>query len=350
MSRLRPWAPALGALLLFAAPLALSDFRLALLAKFLCFAIVAVGLDLAWGYGGMLSLGQGLFFGLGGYAMAMHLKLEASGELLPDFMSWSGVSALPGWWAPFRHAWFAIPMAVLFPAALAAGLGWLVFRSRVRGAYFAILTQALAAIFVILLVSQQGYTGGTNGLTNLSTFMGRDLNAPGTQRLVYLITAAALMGVYLLARALVRSRYGSLLEAVRDAEDRVRFLGYNPTRVKVIAFSVSAAFAGLAGALFVPSVGIVAPGMLGIVPSIEMAIWVAIGGRGTLIGAVAGAIVFSAAKTVFSESLPSAWLYLQGGLLVLVIVAAPRGLAGLVPKRRARPLVPAAPVVEEVAA
>ena len=334
MRTFRKAGPLLGGLLLFAAPLVLSDFRLSLLAKFLCFAIVAIGLDLAWGYGGMLSLGQGLFFGLGGYAMAMHLKLEASAGGLPDFMAWSGVTQLPGWWKPFRHAWFALPAAVILPMLLAAALGWLVFRSRVRGGYFAILTQALAAIFAILLVSQQGLTGGTNGLTNLSTVLGQDINAPATQRVIYLVTAAALMGSYLLTRALVRSRFGSLLVAVRDGEDRVRFLGYDPALVKTIAFALSGALAGLAGALFVPAVGIVAPGMLGIVPSIEMAIWVAIGGRGTLVGAVAGAVLFSAAKTVFSESLPSAWLYLQGALLVTVIVAAPRGLATFMPRGR----------------
>ncbi|MDP8970447.1 MAG: urea ABC transporter permease subunit UrtC [Actinomycetota bacterium] len=311
------------------APLALTDFRLNLLTKFLTFAIVAVGLDVAWGYGGMLSLGQGLFFGLGGYAMGMYLKLEAAAGGLPDFMSWSGTEQLPFWWKPFGLPWFALSAAVLLPAAVAAALGYLIFRNRVRGAYFAILTQALVAIFVLALVGQQGYTGGTNGLTNITTMFGLDLTSPAVQRGLYLVTAATLGLVYLAARQLTDSRFGRLLVAVRDGEDRVRFLGYNAATVKTVAFAFSAAVAGLAGALFVPAVGIIAPGMLGIVASIEMVLWVAVGGRGSLFGAVLGALLLSYGQTVFSENFPSGWLYLQGILLIGVIVAAPRGFAGL---------------------
>ena len=311
-------------------PAVMSEFRLGLLAKYLCFAIVAVGIDLAWGYGGMLTLGQGLFFGLGGYAMGMFLKLqEAGSDGLPDFMVYNGLEKVPSFWEPFRHAWFALPAAVLLPMAVAAGLGALVFRQRIRGAYFAILTQALAAAFVILLIGQQGYTAGTNGLTNMRTMFGYDLNDPTNQRNLYLAVAVCLGVVYLIARQLVASRYGRLLIAVRDGEDRVRFLGYNPTTVKVLAFAVSAGMAGLAGALFVPVVGIMSPAALGIVPSLELLIGVAVGGRATLIGAVVGTILVNYAKTGLSEQFASGWLYLQGALFILVVAFAPKGLAGI---------------------
>lgn len=311
-------------------PATMSEFRLGLLAKYMCFAMVAVGIDLAWGYGGMLTLGQGIFFGIGGYAMGMFLKLQEAGPNgLPDFMVYNGLDHVPALWRPFRHAWLALPAALLLPMALAAGLGALVFRQRIRGAYFAILTQALAAAFVILLIGQQGYTAGTNGLTNMRQMFGYDLNDPVNQRNLYLVVAAALGGVYLLARHLVASRYGRLLIAVRDGEDRVRFLGYNPTTVKVVAFTVAAGMAGLAGALFVPVVGIMSPALLGIVPSLELLIGVAVGGRATLIGAVGGTVLLGYAKTGLSEQFASGWLYLQGALFILVVAFAPRGLAGL---------------------
>lgn len=326
-----------AAALLLVAPALLSDFRLSLLAKYLCFAIIAVGIGLAWGHGGMLVLGQGLFFGLGGYAMGMHMKLaEAGPGQLPDFMVWSGVTELPWLWQPFRSSAFAIAACVLVPMAVAALLGTLIFRQRVRGAYFAILSQALAAAFVIVLVGQQGLTGGTNGLTNFMTFFGLDLTNPSDKRTLYLLVAAVFLVVFLLARQLVRSRYGKVLVAVRDAEDRVRFLGYDPTRVKVVAYAAAAGMAGLAGALFVPVVGIISPALLGIMPSIEMVIWVALGGRTVLAWAAAGAIVVNWAKTGLSERFPSGWLYLQGALFVLVIAFAPKGLAGVSEALQAR--------------
>ncbi|MEA2500850.1 MAG: urea transport system permease protein [Actinomycetota bacterium] len=313
------------------APAMFSDFTLNLVTKYLCYAIIAVGIGLAWGQGGMLTLGQGVFFGTGGYAMAMYLKLQAAGKgNLPDFMTWSGVSKLPAFWKPFRYAWIALPAAVLVPMMVAAALGTMVFRRRVRGAYFAILTQALAAAFVILLVGQQGYTGGTNGLTNINVLFGLDLADPTNQRMLYFVTAAALGAMFLLARQLMASRYGRLLVAVRDGEERVRFLGYNPTVVKVLAFSVSAGMAGLAGALFVPVVGIISPALLGVVPSIEMVIWVALGGRSSLVGPVLGALAVNYAKTSLSNRFPSGWLYLEGLLFVVVVGFAPMGLAGLI--------------------
>ncbi|EHN09093.1 Urea ABC transporter permease protein UrtC [Patulibacter medicamentivorans] len=316
-------------LLIVVAPSMLSDFRLGLLAKYLVFAIVAVGIALAWGRGGMLVLGQGLFFGLGGYAMAMHLQLaEAPDGQPPAFMTLTGAEHVPGIWGPFESTAFTLAMVVLLPMLAATLLGLLVFRSRVRGPYFAILTQALAAAFVIFLVGQQQFSGGTNGLT-VMTFFGLDLADPDDKRTLYLIVVAVLALVFLIGRQLVRSRYGRLLVAVRDAEDRVRFLGYDPTLVKVVAFAASAGMAGLAGALFVPVVGIISPASLGIVPSIEMVIWVAVGGRLSLAGAIAGAVLVNYAKTELSEQLPSAWLYGQGLLFVVVVAFAPRGIAGI---------------------
>jgi urea transport system permease protein len=328
--RLTGMAPMLiTAALLFAAPMFLGDFRLGLLSRFLAFAILAVGLDIAWGYGGMLSLGHGVFFGLGGYAMAMHMKLEASGEQLPDFMGWSGVQTLPWWWAPFESATFTVVAVFLLPALVAGLLGWMVFRNRIRGAYFAILTQALVLIFVTLLVSRQGYTGGTNGITNLTSVFGMNLYAPETGRYLYYACALGLLFALGAGGMLVRSRFGRLLIACRDGEDRVRFLGFDPTWTKTLAFAFSGALAGLAGALFVPVVGIIAPGSIGIVPSIQMVIWVALGGRATLFGPALGAVLFGFAQTSFAETFPSGWLYLQGALLIVVLMVAPRGLAGL---------------------
>ena len=317
--------------LLLVAPVVLSDFRLSLLAKFLCFAIIAIGIGLAWGQGGMLVLGQGLFFGLGGYCMGMHMKLSEAGPgQLPDFMTWSGVEQLPALWEPFRSAWFAVPAAIFVPMAIAAVLGAAIFRQRVRGAYFAILSQALAAAFVIVLVGNQGLTGGTNGLTNFQSFFGLSVTSPSDQRILYFLVTVVLLLVFLATRELVIGRYGRLLIAVRDDEDRVRFLGYDPTRIKLVAYVLAAGMAGLAGALFVPVVGIISPALLGIIPSIEMVIWVALGGRTALAWAAAGAVIVNWAKTSISEQFPSGWLYLQGLLLVAVIAFLPTGIAGAV--------------------
>ncbi|MGW4956978.1 urea ABC transporter permease subunit UrtC [Nonomuraea sp. NPDC004186] len=326
-----------AAIALVAAPLLLEPFRLGLLAKYLCYAIVALGIGLAWGQGGMLTLGQGVFFGLGGYAMAMYLKLTEAGGGLPDFMVWSGVERLPALWAPFANPIFALAMAVLGPVAIALLLGALVFRQRVRGAYFAILTQALAAALVILLIGQQGLTGGTNGMTNFFELFGQDLAEDSTQRTLYLVVAVVLGVLYLATRQLVNSRYGRLLVAVRDGEDRVRFLGYDPALVKTVTFAASAGMAGLAGALFVPVVGIISPALLGVVPSLELVVAVAVGGRHALAGAVLGAVVMGYAKTAFSEQFADGWLYLQGALFILVMTLAPKGIVGLVGRwRRAR--------------
>lgn len=330
-------------LLLALAPVLLSDFRLALLTKYLCFGIVALGIGLAWGHGGMLTLGQGVFFGLGGYAMAMYLKLKEAGPgKLPDFMTYNGLERLPWFWRPFHSPVFALVCVVAVPAIVATALGLLIFRQRVRGAYFAILSQALAAAFVILLIGQQGSTGGTNGMTNFKAIFGHPLADPNTKRALYFIVVAFLGVLFLGVRQLVRSRFGRLLIAVRDAEDRVRFLGYDPTTVKTITFAVSAVLAGIAGALFCLVVGIMSPALLGVVPSIEFVVAVAIGGRYTLAGAVLGAVIFNQAKTSFSEAYPSGWLYLQGAMFIAVMTLAPRGIAGLLSTWRERPRSPRA--------
>jgi urea transport system permease protein len=311
-------------------PLLLSDFRLNLLGKFLTFAIVALGIDLLWGYTGILTLGHGVFFSLGAYAMGMYLKLQS--ESLPDFMMWSGLTELPWFWKPFAHPWFALPMVILVPVAVAVIIGIPTFRARIKGPYFAILTQALALVFSILFIGQQPYTGGTNGVTNLQGIFGFSLSEPATMRGLYLVTVVVLILVFLFAKWLVSTKTGRILVAIRDGENRFRFLGYNSTLFKVTVFALSAAIAGLAGALYMPQVGIISPSMMGILPSVEMAIWVAVGGRGTLIGAVIGALIVNFAKTYLSESFPSSWLYFQGALFVGVVLLFPQGIVGLVAK------------------
>lgn len=319
-------------LLLVVAPLTLSDFRLNLLGKFLAYAIVALGIDLIWGYTGILSLGHGVYFGLGAYSMAMYLKLEASHGKLTDFMSWSGLTELPFFWKPFAHAWFAMGMVIILPVTLALIIGFLTFRNRIRGVYFSILSQALAIIFVTLFIGQQPYTGGTNGLTDYKTIFGISLASSTTQFYLYIITALILGIVYLFCRWLTRARFGRVLMAIRDGENRVRFTGYDPAVYKLVAYAISAALAGTAGALFVMQVGIISPAMMGIVPSIEMAIWVAVGGRGTLAGAVIGTLVVNAAKSSFSETFPDAWLYFIGFLFVGVVLLFPDGIVGVIKK------------------
>ncbi|MFF5362461.1 urea ABC transporter permease subunit UrtC [Streptomyces scabiei] len=344
LERLRvPAGFALGAVLLLGvAPLALSDFRLSLLAKYLCYAIVAVGVSLAWGRGGLMVLGQGVFFGIGGYAMAMHLKLADAadtGQTLPDFMQLYGTGdTLPWWWEPFANPAFALAMTVLLPMLVAGLLGFFVFRRRVKGAYFAILSQALAAALAIWLVGQQATTGGTNGLTDIQGFFGYSLDDPINQRMVYFIIAAVLLLLMAAARQLFVSRYGELLVAVRDSEERVRFLGYDPANIKLVAYVVAAGMAGLAGALFVPAVGIISPALIGIVPSIGFVIGAAVGGRASLVGAVLGAIAVAWAQSTLSDAFPAAWTYLQGLLFVVAVGFLPGGLASLgtvLRKRRA---------------
>lgn len=300
-------------------------------AEYLCYAMIGVGIAIAWGRGGMLVLGQGVFFGLGAYCMGMYLSLEQVPDgALPEFMSlYSDYTSLPWLWQPFRHLWFAAPAAVLVPMLVAAGLGWLVFNRRIRGPYFAILTQASALVFWLLLVGQLELTAGTNGLTNFSEVFGRSKYAPGTNEFLFGLAAVGLFATLVIARQVVKSRYGRLLVATRDGEDRVRFLGYDPAVTKTFAFAVSAGMAGLAGALSAPIIGIVAPNQFTVLPSIIMVAWVAVGGRTSIYGAVVGALLVSWGKTSFSEARPDDWLYLQGLIFVVVVAFFPGGLAGM---------------------
>ncbi|MDV8001471.1 urea ABC transporter permease subunit UrtC [Rhodococcus sp. IEGM 1408] len=334
------WAGlAVAAIVIFGlAPALLSDFRLSLLAKFFCYAIVASGIGLAWGRGGMLTLGQGVYFGVGAYAMAMFLKISdardrGGPDALPDFMQIAGMRALPSYWEPFASPGFALAVILLVPPLLAFGFGYLVFNRKVKGAYFAILSQALAAAAAIFLVSR-AELGGSNGLNRFTGFFGFALADPANRQMLYFLAGGALIGVVLLVRQLMNSRFGELLVAVRDQEERVRFLGYDPALVKSFAYAVAAFAAGLAGALFVPIVGIISPSAIGIAPSIAFLIGVAIGGRATLLGPVLGAIGVAWAQTAFSEAYPSQWTYLQGILFIVVVGFLPGGLASLFVLRR----------------
>ncbi len=308
----------------------LSEFRLGLLARFLTYGIVALGLDLIWGYTGILSLGHGVFFGLGAYCTAMYLKLEASGGKMPDFMAWSGVDDMPFWWKPFRYAWFALPASIFIPMLLGAILGYAAFRNRIKGVFFSILSQALALVMVTLFIGQQGYTGGTNGMTNFKTFLGLDLNSDHVGHILYWVTAVILIAVYFGCRALVNSKVGKILVAIRDGENRARFIGYDPVAYQTFVYSLSAALAGLAGMLFVMQEGLITPTKMDILPSIEMVLWVAIGGRGTLFGAVLGAIVVNSGANLLSEQYPETWSYMLGACFVAVVLFMPQGIVGLV--------------------
>jgi urea transport system permease protein len=319
----RSWAPiAVVAVLLLLAPLVLTDFRQSQLARFLTLAIAAIGLDLIWGYGGMLSLGQGLFFGLGAYGFAMHLKLQASGDKLPDFMFWSGLTELPWFWQPFASPVVALLAALLIPTLIAGVLGWFIFRSRVQGVYFSIITQALTLLTSIFFVG--------HGITNLGAaqFFGHGLLSPEVQDGLYLTTVVLLLGVLALYRWLTRTRFGRVLVASRDDESRLRFLGYNPVTVKVLVFSLSALIAALGGILYVPQVGIISPSSLAVVPSIELVIFVALGGRGTLLGALIGTLLVSYGRSYFSESYPDLWTYFLGILFVASVLFFPQGVTG----------------------
>ncbi len=317
-------------ILLVVLPAALSDFQINLLGRFLTYAIVAIGLDLIWGYTGMLSLGQGLFFGLGAYCFGMYLNLEAAGGKMPEFMGLYGVTELPFFWQPFYSPIFAVAMAVIIPMLLAALFGFMLFRSRVQGVYFSIITQALTAIVALLLVGQQRLINGTNGITEMRTIFGARINDHNTIIALYAATVIVLIVVYLGCRLLVNSRFGRLLVAIRDDENRVRFMGYNTVVIKTVVFALSAGIAGLAGVLFVPQVGIISPKQLDIVASIEIVIWVAVGGRGSLIGAIIGAVLVNTGKSTISTINSDIWQLIMGGLFVGVVLLFPKGLVGTV--------------------
>ncbi len=314
-------------------PLHVPNFTLNLFGKFLAYAILALGLDLLWGYAGVLSLGHGVFFGLGAYAMGMHLMLEIGAKgvyqsALPDFMVWNRVTALPLFWQPFHSAGFTLAGVVLVPALCALVFGVLTFRSRIRGVYFSIITQALALSAWLVFNRNEMNLGGTNGLADFKTIFGWPLNDARTQRALYLATALSLAGAYVLCRWITRSRAGKVLVAIRDSETRALFSGYSPASYKLFAFVVSAVLAGVAGALYAPQVGIITPARIGVLPSIEMIVWVAAGGRGTLLGAVAGAVGVNWIQSWLTTSYPDLWLLFLGGLFMGVVLFFPDGLVG----------------------
>jgi urea transport system permease protein len=312
-------------------PGVLPDVRLNQLGRFLALAIVALGIDLIWGYTGLLSLGHGVFFALGGYAFAMHLKLQFPPNTsiqLPEFMSLYGVTELPWFWQPFYSFPFSILAVVAIPAILGAVLGYLVFRNRIRGVYFSILTQAATIVFFNFFNGQQKLINGTNGLTDFKTLFGATVNSRDTQYIFYILTVLFLVATYALCRWLTSGRFGRLLVAIRDDEVRLRFTGYNPTGYKVLVFAISAGLAGIAGALFTVQTGIISPKAMDIAFSIEMVIWVAVGGRATLSGAIIGALLVNFGKSFLSEQFPEVWLFFQGALFLIVVTVLPDGIVG----------------------
>ncbi|MCG8611445.1 MAG: urea ABC transporter permease subunit UrtC [Pseudomonadales bacterium] len=328
----------LAVILVVVLPLSLDVFRLNLVGKYLSYAFVALGLVLCWGYGGILSLGQGVFFGLGGYAMAMFLKLEASSPEatkiqstpgIPDFMDWNQLTELPWWWQPFYDLPFALLAVVLVPVLFAFIISVAMFKRRVGGVYFAIITQAIAAILTILIIGQQGYTGGVNGITDLRTLLGWDIRTDEAKTVLYFVCCLMLFVCLLIAQFIRKNKLGRILVAMRDREDRVRFSGYDVSNFKIFVFCLAAAFSAIGGAMFTLQVGFISPSFVGIVPSIEMVIFCAVGGRLSLLGAVYGALIVNWAKTTFSESFPELWLFAMGALFIGVVLAFPNGLAGL---------------------
>ncbi len=364
MNRLRTWLTTselagiavLALIIVVVFPLTLDAFRLNLVGKYLSYAFVAVGLVMLWGYAGVLSLGQGVFFGLGGYCMAMFLKLEASDPIstkiqstpgIPDFMDWNQITAVPFWWEPFRHLPFALVAVLIVPTILAFIIGFAMFKRRVGGVYFAIITQAVALVVTVLIIGQQGYTGGVNGITDLKTMLGWDIRTDDARQTLYFVTCFLLIGTILLCRWVQRTKLGTLLLAMRDKEDRVRFSGYDVANFKVFVFCLAAMLCGVGGALFALQVGFMSASFVGIVPSIEMVIFAAVGGRMSLVGAVYGTLLVNFGKTYFSESFPEMWLFLMAALFIGVVMGFPDGLAGvyndhikpwLSGRRRARPV------------
>ncbi len=320
----------------------LSSYSVTLIGKYLCYALLAIAVDLIWGYCGILSLGHTAFFALGGYAMGMYLMRQIGSRgvyghpELPDFMVFLDWNALPWFWHGMDQFWFAMIMVALVPGLLAFLFGWLAFRSRVTGVYLSIITQALTyALMLAFFRNEMGF-GGNDGLTDFKDLLGFDLRAPNTRIGLFLASVLALALGYLSCRYIVRSRFGRLIEAIRDAEGRARFIGYKVENYKLWLFAYSAVLAGIAGALYVPQVGIINPGEFAPINSIEVVIWVAVGGRGTLYGAAVGALLVNYAKTYFTDALPEVWLYALGALFVLVTIFMPQGIVGLLNRRKGK--------------
>lgn len=319
-------------------PLALNNFRLNMVGKYLSYAFVAVGLVLCWGYGGILSLGQGVFFGVGGYCMAAFLKLEASDPIstkiqstpgIPDFMDWNQLTELPAIWLPFKSFPLTVALVLAVPMLLAFIVGISMFKRRVGDVYFSIVTQAIAAILTILIIGRQGWTGGVNGITDLKTLLGWDIRTDDAKLILYFTCCALLVGCILFGRFVLTSKLGRLLVAMRDKEERVRFSGYDVANFKVFTFVAAAGISAIGGAMFTLQVGFMSPSFVGIVPSIEMVIYAAVGGRMSLLGAVYGTLIVNYGKTYFSETMPELWLFLMGGLFIGVVMYFPNGVAGL---------------------
>lgn len=329
----------LAALLLVLIPLlnitgALSDLSLNLLGRYLCFALAALGIGLIWGQTGILSLCQAFFFCLGGYCIGMHMLLITGeqgvyGSSLPDFMVWTGVTELPWFWKPFDSFAAAVVLALAVPVAAAFIFGFLAFRSRIKGVYFSIISQALALAMWLVFLRNETRLGGTNGLTDFKTLLGFPLREPGTRLGLYLVTALVVVGAYFAARWLVGSKFGKTLVAIRDSETRVRFTGIPVARYKVFIFCIAALLAGLGGLLYVPQTGIITPGRMDVRASLEMVVWVAVGGRATLMGPILGAVGVSLLYSWLTGTLPGAWLYVLGGLFIIVVLFMPAGVTGL---------------------
>lgn len=331
--------PVLNLALPASSALHLSAFGVTLIGKYLCYAMLALALDLIWGYCGILSLGHAAFFSLGGYAMGMYLMRQIGPRgvygdpVLPDFMVFLNWKSLPWFWRGFDNFLFAAVMMMLVPGLVAAVFGWFAFRSRVSGVYFSIMTQALTyALMLAFFRNDMGF-GGNNGFTDFKDILGFDLHADRTRVVLLMITAMALAASYLACRAIVESRAGRVVRAIRDAEGRTRFLGYPVESIKLWLFIISGVIAGAAGALYVPQVGIINPSEFAPINSIEAVIWVAVGGRGTLYGAIAGAVLVNFAKTYFTGAFPEAWLYGLGALFILVTLFLPSGMVRLAPVR-----------------
>lgn len=315
--------------LLISLPFAAEPFRTPLYGKYLSFAFVALGIVLSWGYCGILSLGQGIFFGIGAYSLAMYLKLEASAPQLPDFMVWSSVEHLPMWWEPFHSFGFTLASILILPVLISFPFTYLIFKKRVSGVYFAILTLALALTLTVLIIGSQGETGGANGITDFSTFMGIDVASDEARSKLFYWMLFLLAACTIFTHFLISSRFGKVLIAIRDREDRVRFSGYDTALFKSVTISISCILSSIGGAMFVLFTGLITPQLVGAVASVELVIFAAFGGRTSVIGAIVGAFTVGWLKSFLSEQFPELWLFFLGGLFLLVTALLPHGLAGI---------------------
>jgi urea transport system permease protein len=315
-------------------PLQVSAYTLTLVGKILCYAVVALALDLVWGYAGLLSLGHGLFFALGGYAMGMYLMRESAGDQLPAFMTFLSWTELPWYWSGTQHFLWAMCLVVLAPGLLALVFGFFAFRSRIKGVYFSIMTQALTFAGMLLFFRNETGFGGNNGFTNFRSILGFDITSQATRATLFFATVMLLAGSLWLGFKLARSKFGRVLTALRDAENRLMFCGYDPRGYKLFIWVLSAVLCGLAGALYVPQVGIINPSEMSPTNSIEAAVWVALGGRGTLIGPLLGAGLVNGMKSWFTVAFPEYWLFALGFLFIVVTLYLPKGVIGLLRKEK----------------